>query len=38
LKVHGSDGKEFILAKNLNNKPESDWLVRQMIAALQRPA
>jgi hypothetical protein len=38
LKVHARDGKEFLLAKNLNSKPEADWLVRQMIAALKRPA
>jgi len=38
LKVHARDGKEFMLAKNLNSKPEADWLVRRMIAALKRPA
>jgi hypothetical protein len=38
LKVHARDGKEFLLAKNLNSKPEADWLVRQMIAALKRPS
>jgi hypothetical protein len=37
LKVVAHDGKEFILAKNLNNKPEADWLVREMIVALKRP-
>jgi hypothetical protein len=38
LKVHARDGKEFMLAKNLNSKPEADWLVREMIAALKRPS
>lgn len=37
LKVQARDGKEFILAKNLNSQPEADWLVRQMIAALKSP-
>jgi hypothetical protein len=35
LKIHARSGKEFLLAKNLNSKPEADWLVRQMIAALK---
>jgi len=38
LKVHARDGKEFTLAKNLNHKPEADWLVRQMIEVLKRPS
>jgi hypothetical protein len=38
LKVQSHDGKESILAKNLSNKPEADWLVRQMITAWKRPA
>ncbi|MGC9941557.1 MAG: hypothetical protein ABSE48_06950 [Verrucomicrobiota bacterium] len=38
LKVHTRQGKESILAKNLNNKPEADWLIRQMIAAWKLPA
>jgi hypothetical protein len=38
LKVRARDGKELLIAKNLNNKPEADWLVRQMMAALKRPA
>jgi hypothetical protein len=38
LKVHARDGKEFMLAKNLNSQPEADWLVREMIVALKRPA
>jgi hypothetical protein len=35
LKIHARSGKEFLLAKNLNSKPEADWLVQQMIAALK---
>jgi hypothetical protein len=35
LKIHTRDGKEFTLAKNLNNKPEADWLVRQLTAAVK---
>jgi hypothetical protein len=38
LKVHARNGTELLLAKNLNSKPEADWLVRQMNAALKRPA
>ncbi len=38
LKVHARDGKEFVLAKYLNSKPEADWLVRQMITVLKRPS
>jgi len=38
LKVHARDGKEFLIAKHLNSKPEADWLVRQMIAEMNRPA
>lgn len=38
LKVQTCDGKEFTIAKHLNSKPEADWLVRQMIAALKPPA
>jgi hypothetical protein len=33
LKVGARDGREFTLAKNLNNKPEADWLARQLTAA-----
>ena len=33
LKVHARDGGEFTLAKNLNSKPEADWLARQLAAA-----
>jgi hypothetical protein len=38
LKLHTRDGTEILLAKNLNSRPEADWLVRQMIAALKQPA
>jgi hypothetical protein len=37
LKIRSRDGTELLLAKNLDHKPEADWLVRQMIAALKRP-
>jgi hypothetical protein len=37
LKIHARNGRELVLAKNLNSKPEADWLVRQMITALKRP-
>lgn len=33
LKLCARDGKEWTLAKNLNHKPEADWLARQMAAA-----
>jgi hypothetical protein len=33
LKVRTRDGQEFTVAKHLGNKPEADWLVRQMTAA-----
>jgi hypothetical protein len=33
LKVCARDGKDLTLAKNLNNKPEADWLVRQLTSA-----
>ncbi len=36
LRIRTRDGKEFILAKHLNSKPETDWLVRQMVAALNQ--
>jgi hypothetical protein len=35
LKVRTRAGQEFTLAKHLGNKPEADWLVRQMSAALK---
>ena len=38
LKIHARSGKEFLLAKNLNSKPEADWLVRQMMAAMKPSA
>jgi hypothetical protein len=33
LKVRARDGREITLAKNLNNKPEADWLARQLAMA-----
>jgi hypothetical protein len=33
LKVRTRAGQEFTVAKHLRNKPEADWLVRQMTAA-----
>jgi hypothetical protein len=33
LKIRARDGQEFTVAKYLGNKPEADWLVRQMTAA-----
>jgi hypothetical protein len=33
LKLRDRSGKEWTLAKNLNHKPEADWLARQMAAA-----
>jgi hypothetical protein len=33
LKVRTRDGREFTVAKHLGNKPEADWLVREMAAA-----
>jgi len=33
LRVSARDGREFTLAKNLNNKPEADLLARQLTAA-----
>jgi hypothetical protein len=38
LKVRVRDGREFTVAKHLGNKPEADWLVRQMVAALKKTA
>jgi hypothetical protein len=38
LKIRVRDGREFTVAKNLGNKPEADWLVRQMVAALKKPS
>jgi hypothetical protein len=35
LRAYTRDGKEFLLAKNLNNQPEAHWLARQMTAALK---
>ena len=36
IKVVLRDGEEFVLAKNLVNKPEAEWLARAMSAALKR--
>lgn len=33
LKLRTRDGKEWILAKNLNHKPEAEWLGRQLTVA-----
>jgi hypothetical protein len=38
LKVRTRDRKESALAKNLNNKPEADWLVQKMTATLRKPS
>jgi len=38
LKVRTRDRQEFTVAKHLSNKPEADWLVREMIAGLRRPS
>ena len=38
LKVQTHDGREFMLAKHLNSKPETDWLVREMMAAMKPPS
>jgi len=35
LKIRTRDGQEFTAAKNLGSKPEADWLVRQMAAAVK---
>jgi hypothetical protein len=37
LKIRTRDGREFIAAKFLTHKPEADWLIRQIAAALKRP-
>ncbi|HEV2456484.1 MAG TPA: hypothetical protein VGY98_19635 [Verrucomicrobiae bacterium] len=36
LKLRARDGKEWTLAKNLNHKPEAEWLARQMAAAASK--
>jgi hypothetical protein len=33
LKIRVRDGREFTVAKHLGNRPEADWLVRQLTAA-----
>ncbi len=35
LKIRTRDGRELTAAKNLGSKPEADWLVRQMAAAVK---
>jgi hypothetical protein len=35
LKIRTRDGRELTAAKNLGSKPEADWLVRQMVAAVK---
>jgi hypothetical protein len=35
LKIRVRDGREFTVAKHLGNKPEADWLVREMSAAMK---
>jgi hypothetical protein len=37
LKIRARDGREFTVAKHLGNKPEADWLVREMGNSLARP-
>jgi hypothetical protein len=38
LKIRTRDGRELTAAKNLGSKPEADWLVRQMAAAVKNSA
>jgi hypothetical protein len=35
LRAYTRDGKDVLLAKNLNNQPEAHWLARQMTVALK---
>ena len=35
LKIRTRDGREVTAAKNLGSKPEADWLVQQMAAAVK---
>jgi hypothetical protein len=35
LKIRTRDGRYFTAAKSLGSKPETDWLVRQMVAAVK---
>ncbi|MGB7768577.1 MAG: hypothetical protein WBN22_06950 [Verrucomicrobiia bacterium] len=35
LKIRTRDGRELAAAKSLGSKPEADWLVRQMVAAVK---
>ncbi len=36
LKIKTRSGQEYVAAKNLSHKPEADWLIRQLAAALKR--
>jgi hypothetical protein len=36
LKIRVRDGREFTVAKHLGNKPEADWLVREMNKSIAR--
>jgi hypothetical protein len=38
LKIQTRAGRQITAASNLASKPEADWLVQQMIAALKKPA
>jgi len=35
LKIRTRDGRDFTAAKNLGSKPEADWLVQQLAAAVK---
>jgi hypothetical protein len=35
LKLKTRKGREYVLAKNLSHKPEADWIIRQIIAAIK---
>ena len=37
LKLKTRAGREYVVAKNLSHKPEADWLIRQIAAALKQP-
>jgi hypothetical protein len=38
VKIQTNTDREYLLAKNVSSKPEADWIVQQMVAALQRPS
>jgi hypothetical protein len=38
LKIQTRAGRQITAASNLASKPEADWLVQQMIAALKKPS